>query len=1035
MAWTCGRCAGENPEGTRFCGHCGAASAAASDPEPDPAATVLRSFVAGPLAARLEQGVLDDERRLVTALFADLSGFTPLAERLDPEQLQEVIDPLIALLSDVVARYGGYVDKYAGDALLALFGAPVAHEDDPVRALRAALAMHEELTRATRDHALDWPLSLHIGVNSGHVVARVLGHHVRMDYAVVGDAVILAQRLESAASGGETYVGESTVRLTRGEFDFEALEPVALKGKQDPVPVWRLLGRKAERRPDGGVNGALFGRALERERIEGLFRRASGGRGGVCLVTGEPGIGKTALTDALRSRATEQGARWFEGRCLSYGAVLPYWPYVTLLRDLLDLPAAQAPEDVGARLARAFPHAPVARLVPYFERLLGIDSRETDEEPEAFQRGLRRSFWSLLEASAQERPTIVAIEDAHWMDASSHALTAELARLCCDERVVLYVTGRPEAAGLLATIGERVPDVRRLLVELGPLGVADVRALIRARTTTPLPAAAEAAVAERTGGNPLFVEEVLRWLEHSGASALVTPDAVDSLPPTVEGLLSARIDRLPPPAASVLLVGSVVGRSIPLDLLRDVVAIPDLPGQVNTLVDAGFLDRSEDAEVAVFHHPLVQEAAYGRLLRRQRRDAHLRVAEAAEALYGAGDDGVPLLARHYYLAESPKALDYLTRAAAVARRLYANDEAIVDLKRAAEVAEREGDDDVLPGIMIDLADLLELRGDLEEAFTVYTRAGGAAGGARSWIGMASTLRKRGRYQEALATLKEADNVLPPDDRGHGTLGLERARTLVMARRFDDAETVLDEALRRVEPGSVEAGYLLLLLSRVELAQGRTERALSLGEEARAILERHGDQRGVVSALRNVGAAHGRLGELGQAAAALRRGIVLGERVGNAEELAACLLNLGMVELRLGAVDEAIACDLRAIEELERMGHQSGLVNGYANLASALVRAGRLDEALVWSERTIDAARRIGDELAIADAGVTQATAFLAAGDAVGAGRRAEEAAERLEQLRAGPPAREALALAAQAWDVAGDGKRADAARKRAAAVV
>ena len=1010
--WVCGTCAGENPAGTRFCGHCGAAAQATAATE------VLRSFVASPVAKRLEEGALADERRFVTALFADLSGFTPLAETLDPEQLQEVIDPVIALLADVVARHDGYVDKYAGDALLALFGAPVAHEDDAARALQAAMEMHDAL------RALEGPLSLHVGVNSGHVVARVLGHQVRMDYAVVGDAVILAQRLESAASSGETYVGESTVRLTEDQFDFEALPSVALKGKNEPVPVWRLLGRKVGRR----TGRTLIGRDRELERVEGLLRRAARGRGGVCLVTGEPGIGKSALTDELRRRATDLGAQWFDGRCLSYGAVLPYWPYVELLRHLLDLGPVRTPEGVAARLAEKVPGAPVDRTVPYFERLLGLNGHGMEEEPEGFQRGLRRSFWSLLEASARTRPTVVAIEDAHWMDASSQALTADLGRLCCDDRVVLYITGRPEAGELLSTIGRRVPDVRRPLVELGPLDPAGVRALIRSRAPGRLPADAEAAIAERTGGNPLFVEEVLRWLEQAGN------DAVGGLPPTVEGLLSARIDRLPSPAASVLLVGSVIGRTVPIELLRAVAGRPDVDDRVDDLVGAGFLDRTDQRDEVAFHHPLVQEAAYARLLRRQRRQVHLQVAEAAEELYGAGDDGVPLLARHLYLAESPKALEYLMRAAAVARGLYANAEAVVDLRRALEVAEREARDDVLPGVLVDLADLLELGGDLEEAHETYCRAHTLGAGARTWLGMASTLRKRGLFSEALANLDDAAASLPPADADPGAFGLERARTLIMARRFGDAAQVIDETLARVDTDSVQAGYLLMLLSRANLAQGRFERALALGQEAYALLERHGDQRGLVGALRNIGGAYGRLGHQDRAVTALRQGIVLGERVGNAEELAACLLNLGMVQLRLGHVDEAIACDLRAVEELERMGHESGRVNAYANLASALARAHRLDEALVWSERAIEAASRIGDELAIADAYVTQARAFLARGDPAVAARRAEEAVARFEQVGAGPPAREALALAAQAWEAAGQPDRAAAARYRAAGI-
>ncbi|MGI8809800.1 MAG: ATP-binding protein [Acidimicrobiales bacterium] len=1031
--WTCSHCAGENPSGTGFCGHCGAGVAPAEASGEQAAGAVLRSFVAGPLAERLAQGALDDERRLVTSLFADLSGFTPLADRLDPEQLQEVIDPLIAMLSDVVARYDGYVDKYAGDALLAIFGAPVSHEDDAARALQVALEMHEELRTAATGLGSGNPLTLHIGVNSGHVVARVLGHRVRMDYSVVGDAVILAQRLESAAASGETYVGETTYRLTREAFDFQPLPSLTLKGKREPVPAWRLVGRKAAPvRGSTTLGRTLIGRDCEVEQVGALLQAVAAGPGGACMVTGEPGIGKTALTDDVRRRAAKAGVRWLDGRCISYGAALPYWPYVELLRNLLGVHTAQAPGEVGPPLLEAVPGAPVEELVPYFGRLLGLDSPETDDlEPEAFRRRLLGAFSSLLELLARDRPTVVAIEDAHWMDGSSQALTADLARLCGENRLVFYITGRPESAAALASIAEHVPPERRLLLELGPMGPDDVMTLIQSVARGPVPAPVQALVAERTGGNPLFVEEVLRWLQEAGPPDTLSLDDIADLPPTVEGLLSARIDRLPSPAASVLQMASVIGRTIPLNLLQTIAGWTDVGPLVDVLVQAGFLDHADGEDVVVFHHPLVQDTAYGRLLRRQRVQLHLRVAHAAEDLFGAGDDSLPLLARHLYLGGSPKALDYLLRAAAVAKRLFANDEAIVHLRRAADIAERLVRPDALPAISVDLADLLELRGEFEEAFEVYGRARESRDDLRAWLGMASTLRKRGRFREALETLEEADAALPALDPGHAGVRLERARTLIMARRFADATEVLDAALASVDRRSVQAAYMLLLLSRATLAEGEVDRALALGKEARDIMESHQDHRGLVGALRNLGGIHGRLGDMERAAAALREGVTLGERVGNAEELAACLLNLGMVELRRGAVDEAIECDLWAIAELERMGHESGRVNGYANLASALARAGRFDEALASSERTLELARALGDQLAVGDSYLTQATVYLAQGHAGAAAQRAEEAAGIFEDLGTAPPARDALTLAARAWDEAGEVLKAKSAQERA----
>src|SRR5262245_29522418 len=304
MSWACASCGGDNPEGMRFCGHCGApaeSATATASPATEDVTEALRSFVAGPVADQLVEsgGQLAEERRLVTALFADVSGFTSLADRLDPEELLEVIDPVISALSSIVGRYEGYVEKFAGDALLALFGAPVAHEDDSSRALLVATEMHRELARVTTKLPHEPQLTLHVGVNSGHGIARILGSEVRMDYGVLGDAVILAQRLESAAPPGETYVSESTVRLTQKRFAFEPVGELTLKGKSEAVPAWRLVGPRARPRavaPELAATG-FVGRGAELTAAVEALEEVAGGTGSLVTGAGEPGVGKSRLTD------------------------------------------------------------------------------------------------------------------------------------------------------------------------------------------------------------------------------------------------------------------------------------------------------------------------------------------------------------------------------------------------------------------------------------------------------------------------------------------------------------------------------------------------------------------------------------------------------------------------------------------------------------------------------------------------------------------------------------------------------------------
>src|SRR5215210_2549808 len=375
--WTCSACGGENLEGTRFCGHCGtpAGPAPESQPSERQVADALRSFVSGPVAEKLVEagGRLPEERRLVTALFADVSGFTSLADRLDPEELLEVIDPVISGLSTVVGRYAGYVEKFAGDALMALFGAPVSHEDDAERALRVALEMHRELARLVQELPHNAELTLHVGVNTGHGIARVLGSEARMDYAVLGDSVILAQRLESAAPRGETYVSELTYRFARDDFEFEPVGELSLKGKLEPVQAWKLLGVRTAQRRRAATEGApeLVGREREVAAIEEALGSLEQDRGAIVIVAGEAGVGKSRLSAEIRHRSEEAGRRWLETRCLSYGRGLAYWPYAELLRTFARIGPDDDAEAAGALLAEAVGADGHAEL-PLFARMLDL---------------------------------------------------------------------------------------------------------------------------------------------------------------------------------------------------------------------------------------------------------------------------------------------------------------------------------------------------------------------------------------------------------------------------------------------------------------------------------------------------------------------------------------------------------------------------------------------------------------------------------------------------------------------------------------
>ncbi len=1039
----------------RFCGHCGApagTSVTAETQAPSAEATAadaLRSFVADQVAERLIEtgGRLPEERRLITALFADVSGFTSLADRLDPEQLLEVIDPVISALSSIVSRYDGYVEKFAGDALLALFGAPVSHEDDAARALLVALEMHRELGRMAEKLPGAGDLTLHVGVNSGHGIARILGSEARMDYAVLGDSVILAQRLESAAPKGETYVSELTVKLTEDGFEFEPVGELTLKGKAEPVPAWRLLG---ERRRRGAVVDRaaapahrLVGRDEELhavgEIVEGLRR----GRGGVVTVVGEPGVGKSRLTEEVRRLGEEHDLRWLETRCVSYGAGLAYWPYSELLRDFADGRPDDAPAEAARRLTSALAAVGVAEAQPFFARLLALPSADGAEEilnlePEAFRRRLHDAFASWTRALARSQPTVVMIEDVHWADASSLALTAELAALSAQDRVLLYLIGRPEAEPAFAEIA-----ASRHMIRLEPLDEGGVAELIETFLGGNAPAGLAPFIRDRTEGNPFFVEEMLRSLQET--DVLARDDGgwmmrggwdARTLPTTIEEVLAARIDLLPGEAASMLQTASVIGRRVQIPLLAAVLESPRLEEPLAQLVASGFLDRSEEGEEqsVSFHHALVQDVAYSRLLRRRRQELHLLIADVGERLYGAGDDTIDLLARHLYLGGAgAKAVDYLVRAGDRARRLFANEEAILHLTRAVELVRGEPElTERLPELLLDLGELHELVGHYDDGLQVYDEVRATTNDVRAWRGIASIFRKRGEYTEALRVVDEAFAAEELKGRDLLPLWLEQGWTIVASGRYPEAADVLRAGLEvagaRREP---LVGHLLVQLARAQIAGGDFQAALTNTVAAEKIFDEAEDVVGLTSTLRVMGGAYLALERLDEAGQSLRRALALAQRVGSAEEIVACLINLGLVELERGALQEAVACDRQAIAESERVGLESGRATAHANLAEKLAHLGEYEEALEMCATAVEIADAIGRSQTLADVAQVRGMIALREGAFADAAAQAEQAAALFLELGESPRAAESLELAAQAWEEAGEKERARETSERA----
>jgi ABC-type oligopeptide transport system substrate-binding subunit/class 3 adenylate cyclase len=691
-----------------------------------------------------------EERKVLTAVFADVVGSTALAEGLDPEDVKLVVGDAVARIVGEVEALGGHVKDLAGDGVLAFFGAPTTREDDAERAVRCALRIVGEMEEYADEVRRGWGaegFGVRVGAATGAVVVGEVGSGSRVEYAAFGDTVNIAARLQSAAQPGTVLVDDATHHAVQGLFEWGERLELELKGKGEPVAAWAVAGLAAEGRPQRGLPG-IETRLVGRSRELGLGREAlealRSGRGGVLVVAGDAGIGKSRLLNELRVLADRDGTSWLEGRCVSYGESLPYWPFRDLLRGEWIGAGADEPElRVRVGLRRRLEQlldGKADELYPYLGGLLEVAleheaaARTSQLSPEALQWRTFEVVGQLFARLSEDAPLVIAIEDLHWADQTSVLLLEELLSLAEEAPVLLVLTLRPErdhpSWGLREHVGREFPHLLRE-IDLGPLGDADGELLAALVAPATLPAELERRVLEAADGNPFFLEELVRSLADVGA--LVRTDdgwrfdhAVEvEVPPTVEKAILARLDRLSAPARDLVTAASALGRTFAVPLLEGVLG--DVPAEsLHELQRLGLLRQSRrwPQPEYRFRHALIQETAYRTLLAEQRTRLHRRAAEWLEDRYAERDAEVlGLLAYHWLRAEDEdKAADYLLRAGDKARLEYALDEAIEHYRDLLPLLERRGERQEIALVLFKLALALHTSLRFAEANETYQRA-------------------------------------------------------------------------------------------------------------------------------------------------------------------------------------------------------------------------------------------------------------------------------------------------------------------------
>ncbi|MBI3247994.1 MAG: AAA family ATPase [Deltaproteobacteria bacterium] len=686
LALNCTACGTSYTAGEKFCGECGATLVSNSkfqvpssqSPAPNTQSLTPRtqspaSYTPKHLVDKILQSksALEGERKQVTVLFADVKGSMELAEQLDPEEWHQILDRFFAILTDGVHRFEGTVNQYTGDGIMALFGAPIAHEDHAQRACYAALQLRDEVTRyateVKRVHGVGF--STRMGLNSGEVIVGRIGDDLRMDYTAQGHTVGLAQRMESLAEPNTCYLSAATAHLVAGFFALDDLGTFQVKGVSEPVGVFELRGAGALRTRFEVARARglsrFVGRDTDMQALEDALAQAQAGNGQVVGLVAPAGTGKSRLGFEFLERCRTRGLTVNVGRAVAHGKHIPFLPMLEVFRSYYGITEADPDRVVREKIAGRLLliDESFRELLPVVFEFFGVTDPQRPPprmDPEAKQRQLFAVLRKVIRASNVENPPIMLIEDLHWIDAGSEAFLEQWVDAIAGSRALLLVAFRPEyhATWMSKSYYRQIP--------LAPLGPEAVHALLDDLLGHDASLAGLATMIHgRTGGNPFFTEEVVQSLIESGALngtrgsyRLGTPITQLQVPPTVQALLSARIDRLGEWEKHVLQAAAVIGKDFSEPILQRVLsdvgahgcAPSDLATALRTLKDAEFIFEQSLYPVAeyAFKHPLTQEVALGSQLQERRRRTHAAVAHAlVEAQADRLDESAALLAHHY----------------------------------------------------------------------------------------------------------------------------------------------------------------------------------------------------------------------------------------------------------------------------------------------------------------------------------------------------------------------------------------------------
>ena len=1012
---SCPRCGAPVDAGYRFCPDCGAALSDPATAPPQPresqpdaprderrggearpagdAFERLRGAMPSTLAEKVlaSRGGIEGERKTVTVLFCDVVGSATIAEGMDPEDYRELLDRYLAVVFDRVYRFEGVVNQIAGDGVMALFCAPVAHEDAPERACQSALAIRDGVAELATALAAEGrpPLRVRIGINTGPVIVGTVGNDLKMDYTAIGDTTNLAARLQSLARPEAILISETTHRLVRRRFAFRPVGELAIRGKSAPVSAYEVLGELAAgslspRRE--AVLSAFVGRREELRRLEDALAEATAGQGHVVDIVGEAGVGKSRLLYEFRIRAARDRARVLEGECFSYARGVPYDAFARLLRRHLGIGADDSRSVATERLAAAVRDwdPELTGAFPVLARMLGLGEATAGEPSGAeLKWAAFDAVARLILAQTEALPVVLALEDLQWIDDASAELLASLVSRLHSAPVLILCTYRP---GYHAPWSHR-PNVSQMT--LGPLAADESAAIIAAMVGGTPPRELIDAVIRKAEGNPLFTEEMTRELLdegivlHSDHGPVLTrpPDELD-IPMTIQEIVAARLDRLPPGAKRVVQVAAVIGRQFRTELVADLLREDGIAvdGELSILEESGIIQPADplSRDEYLFHHALTQDVAYQGLLLRQRRQLHDAVGLALERRHAdapAADERSAVLAYHFAQAGNrAKGVEYLIEAAhhALAAPSYSSAAELYqqawDLARAEAAATGgptprqtlaagigvlmslaifgEGRHTGVESLTSDVNRLLEQVGASEDRVAVS-----------NYVGLLEIMGAAERFESGLAHLERALRLAEAEGLALWCWRVRRSLALAYGfdGRFDEAAAITEQVLAEITAAGAErAGPDVLLGARmlrdvVTIYHDDLDAGLVEAERTFALAAEHDNRTIRVISAGLIGMGHLLRGEFAEARAWALRGLELAESIASR----ASIPNLVSV-LVLSDHAEGVPIERARLDQVEtELGAVAGVQQALRFVVYAFLAAGDIERA----ERVAQTVRR------------------------------------------------------------------------------